>query len=104
MALSHDPGLQVYVSKKDIPFCQRDAVWGLAAIAVFICGLLVGWLVLSAMLGRSGQRDAALAQQQAVNQTLQDDIAQLEAVLADDVCSLEAVNRVSAIAESAGRP
>ncbi|NJN45396.1 MAG: hypothetical protein HC808_01665 [Candidatus Competibacteraceae bacterium] len=45
MAIQHDPGLHVYVSKSDIPSYQRDWVWGTAVLFVFICGLLTTWLL-----------------------------------------------------------
>jgi hypothetical protein len=107
MAVSHDPNLQIYVAKRDIPIYQRDAIWGLAVLGVFICGLLVGWLMLPAPVQNTARQSSALvtdnqvlAEQDEINRTLGESIAQLEAVLAGDVCGAEAMTRVTAISES----
>ena len=99
----------VYAAEAAIPRYQRAWVWGLAALAILLCGLAAGWLV-----GGAGAalRDGAppgnsirlvdgaalLARQEAANDELRARIARLEQALRGDPCApaaLEALPPVS---------
>lgn len=85
----------VYADEAAIPRYQRAWVWGVAALAILLCGLAAGWLF-GGMEGyssrdprstvRSVDGDALLARQEAVNRKLQERIVQLERALAGDAC------------------
>ncbi|MDG4595690.1 MAG: hypothetical protein P9F75_08345 [Candidatus Contendobacter sp.] len=98
----------VYAAETAIPRHQRAWVWGLAALAILLCGLAAGWLMGGAGFGgfqsgtRSGIRAvdgvALLAQREAVNDELRKRIARLEQALRGDICApaaLEALQPTS---------
>ena len=88
----------VYAAEAAIPRYQRAGVWGLAALAILVCGIVVGWL-----FGRAGslhwEREqptahaplvdgaALLARREAANARLRERIAGLEQALAGDACA-----------------
>ncbi|MEE4379351.1 MAG: hypothetical protein V2J55_17840 [Candidatus Competibacteraceae bacterium] len=108
MAIQHDPGLQIYVSKSDIPSYQRDWVWGAAVLFVFICGLLTTWLLtpnLASVQPTAGIAEDALARQETVNQQLQTQIARLETLLASkEFCNADTVTAVQKVLDNATDP
>ena len=87
----------VYAAEAAIPRHQRAWVWGLAALAILLCGLAAGWLVGSAGIAlRDGAPSssirvvdgaALLARQEALNNELRERIARLEQALHGDVCA-----------------
>jgi hypothetical protein len=88
----------VYAAETGIPRYQRAGIWGLAALAILLCGLIAGWLVGGAVSilrdgagAQSGFRAvdgaALLARQEAVNSQLRERIAGLEQALRGDVCA-----------------
>ncbi|HRD67557.1 MAG TPA: hypothetical protein PKY50_15540 [Candidatus Competibacter sp.] len=95
----------VYADEAAIPRYQRAWVWGMASLAILLCGLAAGWLFGNA--GSDSGRDppsavrfvdgdALLARQEAVNRQLQERIARLEQALANDACgpmALEALTQ-----------
>ena len=98
----------VYAAETAIPRYQRAWVWGLAALAILLCGLAAGWLMSGAGSSgfpngaRSGVRAvdgvALLAQREAVNDELRRRIARLEQALRGDICApaaLEALQPTS---------
>ncbi|MDG4551411.1 MAG: hypothetical protein P9F19_18330 [Candidatus Contendobacter sp.] len=97
----------VYAAETAIPRYQRAWVWGLAALAILLCGLAAGWLMGGAgssipVGARSGvgavDGAALLARREAVNGELRGRIARLEEVLRGDVCApaaLEALQPTS---------
>ncbi len=96
----------VYAAEAAIPRYQRAGVWGLAALAILLCGIVAGWL-----FGRAGSlpweraRPAAnaplvdgaalLAQREAANARLRERIAGLEQALAGDACAPAALNALT---------
>jgi len=97
----------VYAAETAIPRYQRAWVWGVAALAILLCGLAAGWLIGGAGAAlRDGARSgihamdgaALLAQQEAANDELRARIARLEQALHGDPCApaaLEALPPVS---------
>lgn len=97
----------VYNAEAAIPRHQRAWVWGLAALAILLCGLAAGWLLGGTGTGFGdgtpsgiGVVDGTtlLARQEAANDELRERIAHLEQVLRGDVCTpaaLEALQPVS---------
>lgn len=86
----------IYPAEAAIPRYQRAWVWGLAALAILLCGLAAGWLSRSAGAGfRDGPPSAAravdgaalLARREAANDALRERIARLEQALRGDVCA-----------------
>lgn len=88
----------VYAAEAAIPRYQRAGVWGLAALAILVCGIVAGWL-----FGRAGSPSwerapsaahaplvdgaALLARREAANARLRERIAGLEQALAGDACA-----------------
>ena len=97
----------IYAVETAIPAYQRAWVWGLAALAILLCGLAAGWLIGGAGAAlRDGARSgihamdgaALLAQREAANRELRERIARLEQALHGDPCApaaLEALPPVS---------
>lgn len=97
----------VYPVESAIPRHQRAWVWGLAALAILLCGLAAGWLLGGTGTGlRDGTPSgipavdgaALLAQREAANDELRERIARLEQALRGDVCApvaLEALQPVN---------
>ncbi|KAB2921707.1 MAG: hypothetical protein F9K25_20050 [Candidatus Contendobacter sp.] len=97
----------VYAAEAAVPRYQRAWVWGLAALAILLCGLAAGWLMGGAGSSfqggaRSGIHavDSAvlLVQREAANDELRGRIARLEQALRGDVCApaaLEALQPAS---------
>ncbi len=82
----------VYAAETAIPRHQRAWAWGLAALAILLCGLAVGWLMSGAGFGvRAVDGAALLAQREAVNDELRKRIARLEQTLRGDVCASAAL-------------
>ena len=86
----------VYAAEAAIPRYQRAWVWGLAALAILLCGLAAGWLVGGAGIALRGEAPssiravdgaALLAQQEAANDELRRRIARLEQALRGDPCA-----------------
>ena len=79
---------RIYLSRQDIPWYQRDWVWGSAALMILCCGLLAGWLLKRAVSLLEERPEAAgLVRLQAVNQQLREQITRLEMVLSGDICN-----------------
>jgi hypothetical protein len=98
----------IYAAEAAIPRYQRAWVWGLAALAILLCGLAAGWLMggsgtdLRGGVPSGGIRmvDGAvlLAQREAANDELRERIARLEQALRGDACApaaLEALQPAS---------
>ena len=97
----------IYAAETAIPRYQRAWVWGLAALAILLCGLVAGWLIGGAGTAlRDGARSgihavdgaALLARQEAANDELRQRIARLEQALRGDACApaaLEALQPAS---------
>lgn len=86
------PKFTIYDAQQAIPGYQRAGVWGLAALAILLCGLAAGWLFGGAQIippGSEASLDGAalLARQDADNQQLRARIAGLEQALSGDVCA-----------------
>jgi len=88
----------IYAVETAIPAYQRAWVWGLAALAILLCGLAAGWLAGSAGAGFPGSAKTAtpmqrvdgaalLAQREAANDELRQRIARLEQALRGDACT-----------------
>ena len=86
----------VYAAEAAIPRYQRAWVWGLAALAILLCGLVAGWLIGGAGAALwDGARSsvhavdgaALLARQEAANDELRARIARLEQALRSDPCA-----------------
>jgi len=86
----------LYAAGAAIPRHQRAGVWGLAALAILLCGLFAGWLFGGGGTGpldgaHSGLRvvdgEALLARQEQINQRLRERIAGLERALGGDACA-----------------
>ncbi len=87
----------IYPAEAAIPRYQRAWVWGLAALAILLCGLAAGWLSRGAGAGfrdgppsggiRTVDGAVLLAQQEAANDALRERIARLEQALRGDVCA-----------------
>ncbi|CDI04011.1 hypothetical protein BN873_770044 [Candidatus Competibacter denitrificans Run_A_D11] len=91
---------KIYADEAKIPGHQRAWVWGAVAMAILLSGLAVGWLLsggvgASSQLGTGANTSAVsaaeaaawLAQQETVNQQIQERISRLEQVLAEsDPC------------------
>lgn len=106
----NDSDVKVYVSKRDIPWYQRDWVWGTAALLILLCGLVAGWLAKPQLVVRGQQARGSAAQaaspeampdllhdQEATNQALREQIARLETVMQGDICSSSALDAVTPI-------
>ncbi len=96
------PQFTVYADEAAIPRYQRAWIWGMASLAILLCGLVAGWLFGGAERRagsdprsaiRSG--DATLAQQEAVNGQLRERIARLERALAGDACGPAALETLT---------
>ena len=97
----------VYAAETAIPRYQRAWVWGVAALAILLCGLATGWLIGGAESGvpfralsniRVVDGAALLTRQEAANDELRRRIARLEQALRSDACApaaLEALPPVS---------
>lgn len=95
----------VYADEAAIPRYQRAWVWGVAALAILLCGLAAGWLFADGDHFYSGRDrrsairsvngDALLAQQEAVNQQLRERISRLERALNRDVCESGALEALA---------
>lgn len=100
----HSP-FTIYAAEAAIPRYQRAWVWGTAALAVLLCGGIIGWLLSGAMPPRfkigvqpTGERvdgAALLARQEAVNAQLRERIARLEQALGGDVCTPTALKALT---------
>ena len=88
----------VYSAEAAIPRYQRAWVWGVAAAAVFLCGIAAGWLFAGASprpwAGGARLPDARLvdgaallARREADNERLRRRIAGLEQALAGEACA-----------------
>lgn len=44
MTQQESPQFTIYDAQQAIPGYQRAGVWGLAALAILLCGLAAGWL------------------------------------------------------------
>lgn len=90
----------IYEAEAMIPGHQRAWVWGMAALAILLCGLAAGWLVGGALnpspLGAAATDSAALlTRQEAINRQLRERIAGLEQALGSDVCGPAALKALS---------
>lgn len=90
----------IYDAEAMIPGHQRAWVWGIAALAILLCGLAAGGLLGSALnpspLGASTTDSAALlTRQEAINRQLRERIAGLERALGGDVCGPAALKALS---------
>ncbi|MCC6135089.1 MAG: hypothetical protein LM550_14020 [Candidatus Contendobacter sp.] len=86
----------IYEAEAMIPGHQRAWVWGIAALAILLCGLVAGWLLggtLNPYPFSASTTDSArlLIRQEAINQQLRERIAGLEQALGSDVCGLAAL-------------
>lgn len=92
---------KIYADEAKIPGHQRAWVWGAVAMTILLSGLAAGWLLSGGGVGASSQlgtganasavsaAEAAawLAQQETVNQQIQERISRLEQALAgSDPC------------------
>ena len=87
----------VYAAEAAIPRYQRAWVWGLAALAILLCGLIAGWLIGAGAALWDGAPSgnsirlvdgaALLARQEAANDELRARIARLEQTLRGDPCA-----------------
>ena len=97
MIESNNAQFTVYSAEALIPRYQRAWVWGLAALAILLCGIAAGW-----WFGRTAfppvetgrpvparpvDGAALLARQEAANTRLRERIAVLEQALAGDACA-----------------
>jgi len=99
----------VYAEEAAIPGHQRAWVWGVAALAILLCGLVAGWLFGGGASGvagsdarsaaRSVDGDGSLARQETVNGQLRERIARLERALAGDACGPAALEALTGTAE-----
>ena len=98
----------VYAAEAAIPRHQRAGVWGLAALAILLCGLVAGWLMggagsiprdgASAQSGiRAVDGAALLARREAVNRELRERIVRLEQVLRGDACAPAALEALKPV-------
>ena len=82
---------KVYAAEAAIPGYQRAWVWGTAALAVLLCGVLAGWLLgggsASPVSGNGVDPAALLARQEAINAGLRERIAELDRTLGGEVCA-----------------
>ena len=107
MSRQEQESFTVYATETAIPRHQRAWVWGLAALAILLCGLVAGWSMGGVKIGApDGTRSsihavdgaALLARQEAANRALRERIAHLEQALRGDPCAptaLEALPPVS---------
>lgn len=100
----------IYAEEAAIPGYQRAWVWGVAALAILLCGLVAGWLFGAGgnpvagdlrAVARPVDGDGLLARQEAVNGLLRERIARLERALAGDACGAAALE---ALAETTEKP
>ena len=101
------PQLTIYPEEAAIPGYQRAWVWGVAALAILLCGLAAGWLFAGGALlpageqpagARSADSGALRVRQEAVNGQLRERITRLEQALTGDACgpaALEALTRTT---------
>jgi hypothetical protein len=100
----------VYPDEAAIPRYQRAWVWGVAALAILLCGIAAGWLFAGASPpswpGGARSRDAGLvdgaallARREADNERLRQRIAGLEQALAGDACAPAALKALARDAE-----
>lgn len=102
------PQFTIYPEEAAIPGYQRAWVWGVAALAILLCGLAAGWLFGAAGNHHAGSAprsalrsvdgDALRVRQEAVNGQLRERITRLEQALAGDACgpaALEALTRTT---------
>lgn len=95
----------VYAVEAAIPRYQRAWVWGAAALAILLLGVVAGWLFSGAIPTRltsnaqsiGGMADGAalLTRQEAVNAQLRERITQVEQALGGDVCSPTALKALN---------
>ena len=107
MSEREHPQFTIYPEEAAIPAYQRAWVWGVAALAILLCGLAAGWL-----FGGGEQRaasdlpfaahfadgDALRVRQETINGQLRERITRLEQALAGDACgpaALEALTRTT---------
>ena len=86
------PQFTLYDAESAIPGYQRAGVWGLAALAILLFGLVAGGLLGAARIlplagGSTLDNAALLTRQDAINQRLRERIAGLEQALSSDVCA-----------------
>ncbi|MFZ4790552.1 MAG: hypothetical protein ACOYMW_06635 [Candidatus Competibacteraceae bacterium] len=86
----------IYTAEAMIPGHQRAWVWGMAALAILLCGLAAGGLLGSALIppqpsALTSANSALLTRQEAINQQLRERIAGLEQALGGDACGLAAL-------------
>lgn len=111
MAEQEHSQFTVYTAEAAIPRYQRAWVWGIAALAILLLGVVAGWLLSGALppwwvvgvqpTGGIADGTALLAQQEAVNAQLRERIAQLKQALGGDVCTPAALK---ALTPDAQRP
>ena len=99
----------VYAEEAAIPGHQRAWVWGVAALAILLCGLAAGWLfgggasILAVgdrpAVARPVDGDGSLARQEAVNGRLRERIARLERAVAGDACGPAALEALTETTE-----
>ena len=92
MSKQEYPSFTLYEAESAIPGHQRAGVWGLAALAILLCGLIAGGLLGSAGIlpltgGSTLDNAALLTRQNAINQHLRERITSLEQALGGDVCT-----------------
>jgi len=92
MSKQQYPPFTLYEAESAIPGYQRAGVWGLAALAILLCGLIAGGLLGAARIlplaGKSTLPNTALlTRQDAINQHLRERITGLEQALGGDVCT-----------------
>jgi len=96
----------VYTVESAIPRYQRAWVWGLAALAILLCGLATGWLLGGAGTGlrdgtpsgiRAVDGAALLTQREAANDELRERITRLEQALRGDVCAPAALEALQPV-------
>lgn len=101
MSEREHPQFTVYADEAAIPRYQRAWIWGVASLAILLCGLAAGWLFGGAERLASDPRsairsgDASLARQEAVNGQLRERIARLERALAGDACGPAALETLT---------
>ncbi|QQS54114.1 MAG: hypothetical protein IPM89_15020 [Candidatus Competibacteraceae bacterium] len=98
------PQFTIHAAEATIPRYQRAWVWGVVALAILLCGIVVGWLASGTIPGlRHGIQPnpqlaidgTALTRQQALNEGLRARIVRLEQALAGDACDPEALEALT---------
>lgn len=110
MSEREHPQFTIYPEEAAIPGYQRAWVWGVAALAILLCGLAAGWLFGGGeqraaadppSAARVADGDASRVRQETINGQLRERIARLERALAGDACGPAALEALTA---SAGKP